>query len=128
VLGTGDAPSKCRRQADKTASRSSSTLFTNTSSTRQPPTRALAYSLYNFYWATTTIKGRLLSSRSMLKPFSGHLAAILFYANYKAKTQNSAWETGSSHSACLNCVKISLVPHFYPKMHLTFTIYSKKCV
>ena len=26
---------------------------------------------YNFYWATTTIKGRLLSSRPMLKPFSG---------------------------------------------------------
>jgi len=29
------------------------------------------FSLYNFYWATTTIKGRLLSSRPMLKPFSG---------------------------------------------------------
>jgi len=27
--------------------------------------------LYNFYWAPTTIKGRLLSSRPMLKPFSG---------------------------------------------------------
>ena len=27
--------------------------------------------LNNFYWATTTIKGRLLSSRPMLKPFSG---------------------------------------------------------
>ena len=25
----------------------------------------------NFYWATTTIKGRLLSSRPLLKPFSG---------------------------------------------------------
>jgi len=25
----------------------------------------------NFYWATTTTKGRLLSSRPMLKPFSG---------------------------------------------------------
>ena len=32
-------------------------------------------------------------------------AAILFYANYKVKTQNSAWEPGSSHSACLNYVK-----------------------
>ena len=30
-----------------------------------------AYSLYNFYWAMTTIKGRLLSSRPMLKPFLG---------------------------------------------------------
>ena len=30
-----------------------------------------AYSLYNFYWATTTIKGRLLSSGPMFKPFSG---------------------------------------------------------
>ena len=30
-----------------------------------------AYSLYNFYWATTTIKCRLLSSRPMLKTFSG---------------------------------------------------------
>ena len=28
------------------------------------------YSLYNFYWQKTTIKGRLLSSRPMLKPFS----------------------------------------------------------
>ena len=30
-----------------------------------------ALTLYNFYWATTTIKGRLLSSPPMLKPFSG---------------------------------------------------------
>jgi len=30
-----------------------------------------AYSLYNFYWAPTTIKGRLLSSRPILKQFSG---------------------------------------------------------
>ena len=41
-------------------------------------------------------------------------AAILFYANYKVKTQNSAWEPGSSHSIMLK----RLVPHFYPKMHL----------
>jgi len=27
------------------------------------------YSLCNFYWATTTIKGRLLSSCPVLKPF-----------------------------------------------------------
>ena len=31
----------------------------------------IAYLLYNFFGATTTIKGRLLSSRPMLKPFSG---------------------------------------------------------
>ena len=31
----------------------------------------LAYSLYKFYLATTMIKGRLLSSRPMLNPFSG---------------------------------------------------------
>jgi len=36
----------------------------------ESPTR-FAYSLYNFYWATATIKRRLLSSRPMLKPFSG---------------------------------------------------------
>ena len=30
-----------------------------------------AYSLYNFHWAPTTIKGRLLSSCPMLKPFLG---------------------------------------------------------
>ena len=72
------------------------------------PRSRFAYSLYNFYWVTTTIKGRLLSSRPMLKPFSGHLASIWFYANYEVKTQNSAWEPGSSHSACL--------------MQLTFTI------
>jgi len=35
------------------------------------PRPRFAYSLYNFYWATTTIKGCLLSSRPMLKPFSG---------------------------------------------------------
>jgi len=35
------------------------------------PRPRFAYSLYNFYWATTTIKGRLLSSRPMVKPFSG---------------------------------------------------------
>jgi len=33
------------------------------------PRPRFVYSLYNFYWATTTIKGRLLSSRPMLKPF-----------------------------------------------------------
>ena len=35
------------------------------------PRPRFAYSLCNFYWATTTIKGRLLSSGRMLKPFSG---------------------------------------------------------
>jgi len=35
------------------------------------PRPRFAYYLCNFYWATTTIKGRLLSSRPMLKPFSG---------------------------------------------------------
>ena len=35
------------------------------------PRPRFAYSPYNFYCATTTIKGRLLSSRPMLKPFSG---------------------------------------------------------
>ena len=38
-------------------------------------------------------------------PLKMRTAAILFYANYKVKTQNSAWEPGSSHSACLNYVK-----------------------
>jgi len=35
------------------------------------PRSRFAYSIYNFYWAPTTIKGRLLSSRPMLKQFSG---------------------------------------------------------
>jgi len=35
------------------------------------PRPPFVYSLYNFYWAPTTIKGGLLSSRPMLKPFSG---------------------------------------------------------
>jgi len=35
------------------------------------PRPRFAYSLYSFYWATTTIKGRLLSNRPTLKPFSG---------------------------------------------------------
>jgi len=33
------------------------------------PRLRFVYSLYNFYWATTTIKGRLLSSRPMLCRF-----------------------------------------------------------
>ena len=37
---------------------------------RSIPRPRFAYSLYNFYWAPTTIKGRLLSSRPMLKSFS----------------------------------------------------------
>jgi len=41
-------------------------------------------------------------------------AAILFYANYKVKTQNSALEPGSLHSACLNYVKVSF-PTFTSK-------------
>jgi len=84
------------------------------------PRPRFAYSLYNFYWVTTMIKGRLLLSRSMLKSFSGHLAAILFYANYKVKTQNSAWEPCSSHSACLSYVKKSgspLLPPNAPNSH-----------
>jgi len=36
----------------------------------ESPTR-FAYSLCNFYWGMTTIKGRLLSSRPMLKTFLG---------------------------------------------------------
>jgi len=70
---------------------------------------------------------RVIYSRAVpRKPFSGHLAAILFYANYKVKTQNSAWEAGSSHSACLNYVKKSrspLLPQNAPNIHN-----SKKCV
>ena len=34
------------------------------------PRPRFAYSLCNFYWATTTIKGRLLSSGPMLKPLT----------------------------------------------------------
>ena len=34
------------------------------------PRPRCAYSLYNFYWATTMIKGRLLSSGPMLKPLT----------------------------------------------------------
>ena len=62
----------------------------------------------------------------MLKPFSGHLAGTLFYANYKVKTQNSAWEPGASHLACLNYVKKSgspLLPQNAPNSHN-----SEKCV
>ena len=50
-------------------------------------------------------------------PLKTRTAAILFYANYKVKTQNSAWEPGSSHSACLNYVKktgSSLLPQNAP--------------
>ena len=39
------------------------------------PRPRFAYSLYNFYWSPTTIKGLLLSSRPMLKPFSGGISS-----------------------------------------------------
>ena len=42
---------------------------------------------------------------SHILPLKMRTAAILFYANYKVKTQNSAWEPGSSHSPCLSYVK-----------------------
>ena len=42
---------------------------------------------------------------SLWLPLKTRTAAILFYANYNVKTQNSAWEPGSSHSACLIYVK-----------------------
>jgi len=70
---------------------------------------------------------RVVYSRAVpCKPFSGHLSAILFYANYKVKTQNSAWELGSSHSAWLSYVKKSrspLLSQNAPNIHN-----SKKCV
>jgi len=59
-------------------------------------------------------------------PLKMRTVAILFYANYKVKTQNSAWEPGSSHSACLNYVKkyrFPLLPQNAPNMHN-----SQKCV
>ena len=59
-------------------------------------------------------------------PLKMRTAAILFYANYKVKTQNSAWEQGSLQSACLNYVKKSLsplLPQNAPNMHN-----SQKCV
>ena len=40
------------------------------------PRSRFAYSLCNFYCATTTINGRLLSSRPMLKPFSGEKISV----------------------------------------------------
>jgi len=45
-------------------------------------------------------------------------AAILFYANYKVKTQNSAWEPGSHRIQHASIMLKRLVPHVYPKMHL----------
>ena len=65
---------------------------------------------------------RVVYSRAVpCKPFSGHLVAILFYANYKVKTQNSAWEPGSSDSACLSYVKKSRSPLLPPKRTLMIT-------
>ena len=50
-------------------------------------------------------------------PLKTRTAAILFYANYKAKTQNSAWERAHRIQHASIMLK-RLVPHFYPKMHL----------
>ena len=57
------------------------------------PRPPFAYSLYNFYWATTTIKGRLLSSRPMLKPFSG--AKILSRVEMGSKNGGFGGKWGS---------------------------------
>ena len=53
------------------------------------PRPRFAYSLYNFYWVPTTIKGRLLTSRPMLKPFSGE--KILSRRNGAQKWQFFFW-------------------------------------
>jgi len=50
-----------------------------------------------------------------------NLTAILFYANYKVKNPNSAWQLVLSNSACLNYVK-KACSTLYPKMPLTCTI------
>jgi len=75
----------------------------------------------------TTIRSRVTRYNvSHWLPLFLRTAAISFYANYKVKTQNSAWEPGSLLSACLNYVKKSsspLLPQNAPNMHN-----SQKCV
>ena len=76
------------------------------------PRPRFAYSLCNFYWATTTIKGRLLSSRPMLKPFSG--AKILscrngaqkwrFWGKMRVETLDFGFETPKRHFLAWNHV------------------------
>jgi len=49
---------------------------------------------------------------------SGHLAAILFYTNYKVKNSKFGLETGLVAFSMPQLCRKSLVPHFYPNMHL----------
>jgi len=71
-----------------------------------------AYSLCNFYWATTTIKCRLLSSRPMLKPFSGEKIQSRrngpqkwrFLVKMRVETLDFGFETPKRHFLARNCI------------------------
>jgi len=84
----------------------------------ESPTR-FAYTLYNFYWVTTTIKGRLVSRAVPCKPFS-FLAmwwpfCFMQIIRWKLKIRLGNRAHRIQHASIM--LK-SLVPHFYPKTHL----------
>jgi len=67
----------------------------------------------NFYWATTTTKGRLLSSRPMLKPFSGEKNSKSsrngaqkwrFWGKMGVETFDFGFATLKRHILARNCV------------------------
>ena len=54
--------------------------------------------------------------------YTASLIYLVPLSDFSSSTADSTWEPGLSNSACLKYLKKSLVPHFYPKMHRTFTI------
>jgi len=73
-------------------------------------------------WVTMRINGRLLSSRPMLKPFSSHLATILFYANYNVKKLKIRLGNRAHRIQHASIMLKRLVLHFYPIAKCTLMI------
>jgi len=83
------------------------------------PRPRFAYSLYNFYWVTTTIKGRysFTLERSHVSRFLAIWRPFCFMQiiRWKLKIRLGNRAHRIQHASVM--LK-SLVPHFYPKMHL----------
>jgi len=74
---------------------------------------------------------RVVYSRAVpCKPFSGHLAAILFYANYKVKNSKFGLGTGLIAFSMRQLCEKDWFPTFTPKCTLMITggLYSEICL
>jgi len=82
------------------------------------PRPRFAYSLCNFCWATTTIKGRLLSSRPMIKLFSGEKNSKC--RRYGAQKWRFLGENGGRNLRFLFRDPQKALPYAEPPRRLTY--------